>query len=89
MADVKPCQKDLLHWLDVVSFALNDVQLFLDTHPCDPNALEFFDKYHTERKLALKEYSKHYGALTIDTANSSCDIWNWINNPWPWQKGGC
>lgn len=91
MADTKPCQKDLLHWINAVSFFLNDVQLFLDTHPGDPNALEFFNKYHTERKMALKEYSKYYGPLTIDTVSlSSCDTWNWINTPWPWQqKGGC
>lgn len=90
MAEIKTCQKDLLHWINVVSFALNDVQLFLDTHPCDKNAMEFFDNYHAERKAALKEYARLYGPLTIDTVDpSSCDTWNWINSPWPWQKGGC
>ena len=36
------------------------------------------------------EYAKYYGPLTVDTAVPSCsDRWNWINEPWPWQEGGC
>ena len=37
-----------------------------------------------------QEYAKYYGPLTIDTAvQSDCEKWNWINEPWPWQEGGC
>ena len=90
MANMNSCQKDLLHWINVVSFALNDIQLFLDAHPCDRNAMEAFDNYRTERETALKEYARLYGPLTVGTVNmSACDTWNWINSPWPWQKGGC
>lgn len=90
MADTRPCKKDLLHWINTVSFALDEVKLFLDTHPCNQEALSFFNKYQTERNLALNEYAKHYGPLTIDTvSNSSLENWSWINTPWPWQKGGC
>ena len=32
MTNNKPCRKDLLQWINVVSFAVDDVQLFLDTH---------------------------------------------------------
>ena len=28
----KPCRKDLLQWINVVSFAVDDVKLFLDIH---------------------------------------------------------
>jgi len=43
-----------------------------------------------ERNLALKEYARIYGPLTVDTAEDICtDRWNWINEPWPWQEGGC
>ena len=39
---------------------------------------------------AIKEYAAAYGPLTIDTAEASCaDRWNWVNEPWPWQEGGC
>ena len=86
----KPCRKELLHWINVVSFAVYDAQLFLDTHPDCKDALEYFYEYNQLRNEALKEYAKYYGPLTIDTAAASCsDRWNWINEPWPWQEGGC
>ena len=33
MADNRPCRRDLRHYIDVVSFAADDVKLFLDTPP--------------------------------------------------------
>lgn len=86
----RPCRKDLLDHINAVSFAVDDVKLFLDTHPCDEDALAYFREYSCLRNEALKEYATYYGPLTIDTAVYSCaDRWNWINEPWPWQEGGC
>ena len=42
-----------------------------------------------EAVQALKEYAKYYGPLTLDTASTCTERWNWINEPWPWQEGGC
>lgn len=89
MNENKPCKKELLEWINVVSFAVDDVKLFLDTHPNCPEALEFFDEFKKQRVQALKEYAKYYGPLTLDTASTSMDYWKWINDPWPWQEGGC
>ena len=86
----KPCRNDLLHLIYVVSFAVDDVKLFLDTHPTDQEALNYFHEYSKLRNDALCEYAKYYGPLTIDTTKESCaDRWSWINEPWPWQEGGC
>lgn len=86
----RPCRKDLLHRINVVSFALIEAQLFLDTHPENQEALAYFYKYSRLRNQALDEYAQYYGPLTIDTTKESCaDRWNWINEPWPWQEGGC
>ncbi len=86
----KPCRKEMLQWVNVVSFAVDDVKLFLDTHPCDPEALAYFAEFSKLRNQALKEYAKYFGPLTIDTVTASpCEKWNWINEPWPWQEGGC
>lgn len=90
MTDNRPCRKDLLQWINIVSFAVNDVSLFLNTHPDDENALAYFHEYNKLRNQALREYAKYYGPLTIDTTRESCnDKWNWIHEPWPWQEGGC
>lgn len=85
-----PCRKDLLARINEASFAVDDVKLYLDTHPCDEDALEFFRENSRIRNEALKEYAENYGPLTVDTAVDSCTKdWNWINTPWPWQEGGC
>lgn len=89
MSDNRPCRTDLLAWINVVSFAVDDVKLFLDTHPCDREALEFFEEFENERRQALCEYAKYYGPLTIDSMSTESERWTWINEPWPWQEGGC
>ena len=83
-------RRQLLNHINQVSFAVDDVKLYLDTHPCDTEALEYFHKMSRQRNEALKEYAAAYGPLTIDTAKDSCtERWNWINEPWPLQEGGC
>ena len=83
-------RKELLTHIYQVCFAVVDVKLYLDTHPCDSEALAYFREYSRKRNLALKEYAAAYGPITIDTADASAsDRWNWINEPWPWQEGGC
>ncbi len=85
-----PCRKDLLQKINEASFAVDEVKLFLDTHPYDEEAMEYFQKYSRIRNEAMKLYAEHYEPLNIDTAVYSCDNrWNWIDEPWPWQEGGC
>ncbi|HCR83196.1 spore coat protein CotJB [Muricomes intestini] len=85
-----PSRKELLDHINAVSFAVDDVKLFLDTHPCDEDAMAYFREYSRMRNEALKEYAARFGPLTVDTAVYSCsDKWTWIDDPWPWQEGGC
>lgn len=86
----QPCRKEMLDQINKVSFAVIDTQEFLNTHPCDQNALNYFYEMNKQRGQMLREYATYYGPLTIDTAMASCsDRWNWVNEPWPWQEGGC
>ncbi len=85
-----PNRKELFQHINEVSFAVDDIKLYLDTHPCDEEALECFEEYSQLRNEALKEYAKHFGPLTMDTViYSKADKWDWTQNPWPWQEGGC
>lgn len=45
MNENRPCKKELLEWINIVSFAVDDVKLFLDTHPNCTEALDFFDEF--------------------------------------------
>jgi len=83
-------QKQLLSYITEVSFAVVDMTLYLDTHPQDQEAIEYCNKHIEMREKALKEYAKHYGPLTIDTADdSSSKSWKWVTQPWPWEGGYC
>ena len=81
----------LLKKINEVSFAVDDILLFLDTHPDCQEALDFYRQNVAIRKGALSEYARLYGPLTIDTADDSCSrSWEWIQQPFPWEmKGGC
>ena len=61
MPNSKPCRKDLLMQIGHASFAVDDVKLYLDTHPRDQEALDFFYEYNKKRNQLLKEYAKYYG----------------------------
>ena len=81
-------QKDeSLYKVQMYTFALKDLGLYLDTHPSDQSILV---EYQRIRKLLENEkikYEKNFGALYASDVISD-DKWTWINNPWPWDKGG-
>lgn len=76
-------QQNLLQFINEVSFALDDVALYLDTHPKDMTAMEYYRKYKSERAQAIKEYENMYGPLCHYNVNQ--DTWTWVDEPWPWE----
>lgn len=84
--------QELMKAINEVSFAINDMQLYLDTHPTDQHALEDIRMLIDKRKKYQEIHTRYYGPLTMDTAMDNCsDSWAWILQPWPWeiQKGRC
>ena len=82
----KYSREQLMDTIKEVSFAVDDIKLYLDTHPDDKKALEFFKEKVMIRNEALKEYAAQYGPLTIDTAEDTCSRqWDWVMQPWPWE----
>ena len=81
-------RKKLLSYLSEISFALNDLTLYLDTHENEEEALQYFFELNQKRKEALKDYSRWYGPLVLDRAVPS-DYWHWASQPMPWEGGAC
>lgn len=77
----------LMDELNRASFALDDIILFLDTHPCDKEALHYYHHCVEKREKAMKAYTDIYGPLQIEQVEG-CEHWHWVHNPWPWEKGG-
>ena len=46
-------KKELLQSINQVSFAINDLLLFLDTHPREKRALEYFSELSARRTERL------------------------------------
>ena len=42
-------RRQLLNHINEVSFAVDEVKLYLDTHPCDTEALEYFREMSNHR----------------------------------------
>lgn len=89
MAQRQPTRQQMLKWINMISFAVVDASLYLDTHPADPSALSYFQEYSRLRKQALEDFAALYGPLTLDTAEKSQRRWEWVNHPWPWEGEGC
>ncbi|MDF2615002.1 MAG: hypothetical protein K0S71_2788 [Clostridia bacterium] len=77
---------ELLNYIYTASFALDDTILYLDTHPTDKDALDFYQKCRAIRMQAMKEYETHFGPLTEEGVKAT-NKWTWIEDPWPWEMG--
>lgn len=66
-------------------FALNEVVLFLDTHPTNQKALSYYYQVQKAYADAKNAYQAAYGPLANDQVTGG--TWNWIEDPWPWEGG--
>ncbi|MBO5199225.1 MAG: spore coat protein CotJB [Lachnospiraceae bacterium] len=75
---------DMMHRITELSFVLDDMRLFLDTHPDCREGLEYYNKYAALREEAVAEYTKLYGPLRFYDMTDDCK-WQWATGPWPWE----
>ena len=70
--------------LQKVDFAIIETVLYLDAHPHCRAALEYYHKLIDERRKIVRALGE--GAMPISAhENESCDSWDWVDGPWPWQ----
>ncbi len=72
-----------LERLRELEFALLETNLYLDGHPNNRKALDFYKKTKAARDVAYDDYVKNVGPMFA--ADVRQDYWSWINDPWPWQ----
>ena len=75
----------LLKKIQAEDFALYETVLYLDGHPRDKKALEFYCQRRDALAALKEEFRKKFGPLTIYDNNDN-DSWHWIDKPWPWEK---
>ncbi len=77
----------LMRFIDEVSFAIDDVALYLDTHPEDAQAMDYYETYQRLKKQAVEEYTRRYGPLLVEKVPCGNHYWSWVSTPWPWEGG--
>lgn len=77
-------REEMLHQIKCSFFAIQELALYLDTHPEDEKALCLHNKYAKEYRDLTDKYQKVYGPLTI---LYPCNKWRWLEEPWPWEGG--
>jgi spore coat protein JB len=78
-------RQDMLRRIQAVSFVLVEINLYLNTHPNDRAALDYYHKYAALMDQLNYEYAHQYGPLSARDVVSS-NRWTWIDQPWPWEK---
>lgn len=77
---------EMLKALTALDFMAVDLQLFLDTHPNDKEALEKYNEVIKEGDMLRSQYEKQYGSLFSFRSYNHSNRFNWVDNPWPWKK---
>lgn len=86
--DVEPMneQAQLLTYVDALSFAAHDINLYLDNFPDDHAMIQLYNHYRTEAERAIKEYENHFGPLYVTSNATYKSPWSWNSLPWPWEN---
>ncbi len=78
-------RSELLDEIRATNFKLIELGLYLDINPDDKKALCLCNECAKKLKTLTDNYQKVYGPLTIEFP---CNKWRWLEEPWPWEKGG-
>lgn len=79
-------QNELMQYISELEFALTDLNLYLDTHPDNAEALEMFTKLAATLKSLKADYAKRFAPICATDAKNEVPF-SWVSPEykWPWQ----
>ena len=77
-------QKTHMTDLQALSFAIQELALYLDTHRDDREALELYRAYQQMYNNAKEQYGSKCGPLNHAMVTDS-ERYAWLDDPWPWE----
>lgn len=81
-------KRGLMQNIYELGFVLTEVNLYLDTHPDDLEAIEYYAQIKDKYCDYMTQYADYYGPL--DKLHISNDnYWMWVATPMPWEMEGC
>ncbi|MGE5454365.1 MAG: spore coat protein CotJB [Methylocystaceae bacterium] len=78
-------QKTLLEEVMAWDFTLVELNLFLDTHPDDRQAMNDYNAALKQSAAVRTRYEKEFGPLTAMSPYVTNSTFEWIDDPWPWE----
>jgi len=78
-------RKKMLEEVMALDFTLVELNLFLDTHPDDRQAIADYNSVLKQSNAARTKYEKEFGPLTAMSAYATNSTFEWIDEPWPWE----
>ena len=69
--------------LQTISFVLQELALYLDTHREDQEALSMYRNFQMLYEKAQKCYEAKYGPLNHMAPTEG--EYRWLDDPWPWE----
>ena len=72
--------------LMALDFAIDELGLYLTTHPNDQQALELYWSYIRLGRAGRAKYEETNGPLLQTDITEGG--FRWLDDPWPWDKGG-
>ena len=70
--------------VQVLAFAVQELALYLDTHPEDTEALELYRQYQQLYQKVSQAYEREKRPLN-HAAPGQGDTYAWLDDPWPWE----
>ena len=87
MTDRLKTNNTALAELMALDFAVDELGLYLTTHPEDQEVLQLYWSYIRLAREGREKYQQMYGPL-LQTDVTEKDGYAWLRDPWPWEKGG-
>lgn len=75
---------ELLTRISEIQFVCVELNLYIDTHPDDADALSDYYHYSTMLKSLIESYEQQYGPL-LGFGHSATHTGSWVCSEWPFE----
>lgn len=86
MVNTEEKSDTMMHQLQALGFAVQELGLYLDTHADDAEAVELFRQYTELYEAGMARYQERFGPLFQKQAAQN-GSYTWNSTPWPWEYG--
>jgi spore coat protein JB len=80
-----PDRLQSLRQLQEIDFVMLELNLYLDTHPCDLRAIQQFNGLSGRRAQIRQAYEAQFGPLYHFGLSYNRYPNGWNEGPWPWE----